>query len=166
MSIKDRMKKKQIILDEDPFLPIEEEKTPQQTLQGLAQDIQEESEEPQLFQENELQPVETEDKPLYEQLKEKPMPEGIAVEKIAGIPVDWSDLERYTLKVSPGDLTSAIRQSQSRIISNINKYRTPGQKAFSGKLIWIIIIAAIMLTLGVILMMYGPELMNAIPRGV
>lgn len=81
---------------------------------------------------------------------------------LGGKPVDVHILEDYLLQVSPYTIKTVLRYQNIRDIEEIKRYAMPAKNSINSKLWIIIIIAAVALLFGVIMLMYGPQLLDGI----
>lgn len=82
---------------------------------------------------------------------------------LGGKPVDFSVLNDYILNVSPFYVKTALRYSLTDAIEEMRRYsvKKEGMK-FNWKFILIILLVVGALAFGLIMLMYGPQMMDAI----
>lgn len=104
---------------------------------------------------------------ILDEIKNNPSPKGTFPVVIQGVPVDLHSLEGYMLKVSPYDMRTLQRFEKARLIEEIKNYgRFGGGTKFNMKTILIILLAAGMAVVGIILVMYMPQIMAFFKGGI
>lgn len=100
-------------------------------------------------------------------IKRKPSPKGALGIKIGGRPIDLHQLEKYLVwQISPYILSTINSYNSSRQIEQMQNYRRKGfsqvgaTKKGSGRLLMWLVIFGALLGLGVILLLYMPQIMN------
>ena len=128
--------------------------------------------EPQEEPEPEEQPRETsyEDVPIKiaRDIKKRPTPKGYFRTTLFGIPVDLHCLEDYIVKTSPFAIKTLMRFDNARNIEEIKQYstKTTGKKKLDGKFFLMIGVAIIVLCLGAVMLLKGPEIMQFFKFGM
>jgi len=98
---------------------------------------------------------------LHQDLLNNPLPKGLCIEIIGGVPIDVAELERMsTYKTSPRFVTSLVDNVTAKVRNDILGYRKHRKIRF-GSIIWIIIGAAVVLVVGLIIIS-NPELLDGI----
>jgi len=95
-------------------------------------------------------------------IKKKPTPKGYFRTVISGIPVDLHSLEDYIVKTSPFAIKTIMRFDNARNIEEIKQYSTKstGKKKLGIGFFILIMFLVIMVIVGILLMMKGPELIE------
>lgn len=104
---------------------------------------------------------------ILEDIKNQPSPKGTYPVMIGGRPLDLHALEEYVVKISPQSLTTLLRYRNARTIEEIKGYG----KGFSGvkmkgSTIILLLAAVGMGILGIILMLFLPEIMAMFQGGI
>ena len=125
-------------------------------------DVQEQYEEQQTTEHfSQSSPKEDNTSPLaiLEEIKNWPAPKGAYPTIIGGRPVDLHELEDYLLKISPHNIKTVMRYHNARVIEEMRRYAGTKGKKFDMKTLMLIMLAAGMGILGIILLLYWPQIL-------
>ena len=88
-----------------------------------------------------------------------PTPKGLIEERIAGRPIDLHMFEDYMVwKISPFQLRTVLRYRNARVMEEIKNYSSVPTVKFKGGTLLLIILFVFMLVIGILIMMYMPQL--------
>lgn len=91
-------------------------------------------------------------------IKDKPVPKGLIKHDICGEPIDWHDLEDFVVNIEPKKFVTLLKLKDVILREKMMRYaKKPGS---SGKWLWIILIAIILLVGGIVAIMFGPQIMS------
>jgi len=100
-------------------------------------------------------------------IKKDPSPKGYFETVIGGVPVDLHSLEEYIVSVSPFSIQTIMKYNEAEMIEDIKNYsKGTGRKPFDMKIIFLILLAVGMGILGVIVMLYMPNIMAMFQSGI
>jgi len=98
---------------------------------------------------------------VLEEIRKYPTPKNTFATVIGGRPVDLHAMEDYLLKISPYGLKTILRYHNARTIEEIKNYAKLGGGGKLNSKFWILIIFFIGLAvLGVIILLFLPDIMN------
>lgn len=95
---------------------------------------------------------------VIEDIKVEPIPVGVGTEEIGGVPMDWHDLEKFVVSISPTKFVTLLKL-QKQMIKDYGLRFTGQRKAISGKIILLILMAVGLAVIGILVMMFMPEIM-------
>lgn len=112
-------------------------------------------------------PVKDYDSPLsiLDKIKNKPSSKGTFPISIGGRPVDLHVLEDYITKISPFALKTILRYHNAKTIEEMKGYSKGHSLKISGSTIMLILLAVGMGILGIIVMIFMPEIMSMFQGG-
>jgi hypothetical protein len=100
-------------------------------------------------------------------IKKDPTPKGYFETVIGGVPVDLHSLEEYIVSVSPFSIQTIMKYNEAEMIEDIKNYsKGTGRKPFDMKTIFLILLVVGMGILGVIVMLYMPNIMAMFQSGI
>jgi len=96
---------------------------------------------------------------LFKEVVTDPTPKGLYEMRVFGRPIDLSSLEHYVIhKISPKSVTTLMKYNNSKVLEEIKGYsKRPPLRVKSG-IIWLLIGAGVLLTLGLLLITQGPNM--------
>ena len=103
---------------------------------------------------------------ILEEISDAPSPKGTFPVMIGGRPIDLHMLEEYVVKISPHSLSTLLRYRNARTIEEIKGYGKGMNVKFNGKTLVMILIAVGMAVLGLIFMLFMPDIMAMFQSGV
>ena len=93
---------------------------------------------------------------VVKEIQRNPVRKGILTEKINGIPIDWHDLENFIVSLSPQHFANTLKLQEQKVRRKELSYVDKERKPFP---VGILIGLAILVVVGIILMVYGPQIM-------
>lgn len=103
---------------------------------------------------------------IIEDIKKSPVPSGYCEEVIiGGPPIDFHDLETFVVSISPTKFVNLLKLQRQTITDFGNRY-SGQKKPVNFKFLFIFVIAIILMVLGVLVMLYMPQLMQIFQMGV
>jgi len=95
-------------------------------------------------------------------IKKAPTPKGYFRTIISGVPVDLHSLEDYIVKTSPFAIKTLMRFENARNVEEIKQYSTKstGKKKLGIGFFLMILFLIIMVVVGILLMMKGPQIIE------
>lgn len=103
---------------------------------------------------------------ILDEIKKRPTPKGAKAIMIGGRPLDLHILEDYVVKVSPYHLRTILRYHNARTIEEIKNYSQRfGGKGMKMSTIILILLVIGMGVLGVVLMLFLPDIMAMFQGG-
>jgi len=104
---------------------------------------------------------------ILDEIKKRPTPKGAKTVMIGGRPIDLHALEDYVVRVSPYHLRTILRYHNARTIEEIKNYSQRfGTTKIKGSMIILILLAVGMGVLGIIMMLYMPDIMAMFQGGL
>jgi hypothetical protein len=104
---------------------------------------------------------------ILDEIKKRPSPKGAKVIMIGGRPLDLHTIEDYVVRVSPYHLRTILRYHNARTIEEIKNYSQRfGGKGMKGSTLILILLAVGMGILGVILMVFLPDILKMFSGGI
>lgn len=103
---------------------------------------------------------------ILDEIKNKRIPKGTAPVLIQGIPVDLHSLEDYIISISPYNIKTLMRYNNARILEEIKGYSKFGTGKINSKMLILIMLAAGMAVLGIIMIMFMPQIMAMFQGGI
>ena len=103
---------------------------------------------------------------ILDEIKKRPTPKGAKTIMIGGRPIDLHALEDYVVRVSPYHLRTILRYHNARTIEEIKNYSHRfGRTKMKGGMIILILLAVGMGVLGIIMMLYMPDILAMFGAG-
>lgn len=102
---------------------------------------------------------------ILEEIKKDSTPKGECETIISGVPVDIHALEDYVVRISPYALKTILRYHHARDIEEMKGYSKRSSFKIDGKTIILIAAAIGMAVLGLIVMMFMPQIMEMFQGG-
>jgi len=104
---------------------------------------------------------------ILDEIKNKRLPKGTAPVIIQGVPVDLHILEDYIISISPYNIKTLMRYNNARILEEIKGYSKFGiGMKVNSKAIILILLAVGMAVLGIIFIMFMPQIMQMLQGGI
>jgi len=116
---------------------------------------------PNYRQEEEYSPLS-----IIEEIKKDPTPKGECEIVISGVPVDVHALEDYVVRISPYALKTILRYHHARDVEEMKGYSRRSSFKMNGKTIILILLAVGMAMLGIIMMVFMPQIMEMFQGGI
>ena len=92
----------------------------------------------------------------------RPIPKGVCEEIICGEPIDFHDLEDFTINISPHKFENLLKIKEAIVREEEKNYRIPAsQKGFSGNMKWIIL-ALLLGGVGIVMVLFLPQIMQGL----
>jgi len=96
---------------------------------------------------------------IAKDIEDNPMPPGICEVMIGGRPVDLHMFEDYMVwRISPYQMRTVLRYRTARIMEEIKNYSSSPKAKFGSNIFILIIIAVAFLVIGVLVLMYMPQI--------
>jgi len=104
------------------------------------------------------------DEPISKIIKDKPVPKGVCEDVIRGISVDFHDLENFVVSVSPTKFVNLLKLNYQR--AREYKLRHVDDKKMNSSTIILILAVLGMGALGVVMLLFMPDIINMFNGGV
>jgi len=96
---------------------------------------------------------------IAKDIEKHPMPPGICEVMIGGRPIDLHMFEDYMVwRISPYQMRTVLRYRTARIMEEIKNYSSSPKAKFGSNIFILIIIAIAFLVIGVMVLMYMPQI--------
>lgn len=116
--------------------------------------------------EEEVEEDDTSPLSIVNEIREKPSPKGTHKTVIGGVPVDLHVLEEYLVKTSPFALKTVMRYHNARNMEEIKNYSKGMAASDKTKMIIFIVLAIGIAGLGIFVMMFLPQILQAFQGGI
>jgi len=96
---------------------------------------------------------------IINDIKDNPIPKGIATEEIGGVPIDWHELENFVVSISPTKFVNLLKLQKQMIKEYGIRFRS-SKPGISGKIILLLLLAIGMGVLGLLVILYLPNILE------
>lgn len=103
---------------------------------------------------------------ILDEIKKKPTPKGVFTQRIGGRPVDLHVLEDYITKISPFALKTLLRYHNAKTMEEIKSYSQGKSMNINAGTIILILAAVGMAVLGIVMLVFMPDIMNMFKGGI
>lgn len=138
---------------------------PEYQSEEIPQEYYEEYRRQQGYVPAEKEPIDDTPLGILKDIEKSPSPKGTFPTVIGGIPVDLHSLEDYVIKISPFGLKTILRYHHARDIEEMKGYGRRGSMNINSKTILLILAAVGMAVMGLIMIMYMPQIMEMFSGG-